>query len=151
MRTICILFILSAITASGFCDDMETVIGNVNITGDTATLEELPFAQDAYRGVAANAGNFETIALHLLEFFDEHGYPFAQISFDDLKLENDNAIDITLLVTAGPLVYFDTCRVEGCDAQTAAYLRRIAAVKPGDTFMDSDIDRTIQIFRMHGR
>jgi outer membrane protein assembly factor BamA len=122
------------------------LISRVDITGDTIAAHE---AVDlgGYSGEPATASEFGAMAGDILDDYADNGYPFAQVSVDDLQLSDTNTIDVTLNIISGPHAVFDTCLVVTADAQTATYLSRISGIRAGDTFSESKLRDAVHLFR----
>jgi len=149
MRIVLAICTLLILATTAFCGDSDVPIRNVLVSGDLPETDPVPFSEDAFRSLAANESSFERIANTLVEYYNERGYPFAQVCLDDLELTAADMVDVTLRVVVGPLSHFDTCRVEGVDRQTAAYLVRISDIHPGERFSQGSIEASKRIFRSH--
>lgn len=74
--------------------------------------------------------------------FDEHitrlgneGYPFAAVTFDSLRLLEEEIVAIPRLVT-GPKIVFDTISISGSEKLSARYLHALLGFSPGDLYQE---------------
>ena len=149
MRVFFTIFTLLVLTGSALCGDSSAVVGDVIVSGDLPEGDPVPFAKDAFEGMDASGVTIERIANELLEYYNERGYPFAQVCLDNLEQIDAGVIDVTMRVVVGPFTSFDTCEVGGVDPQTAAYLVRISDIQPGRRFSNRSIETSKRIFRSH--
>ncbi|MCL6524483.1 MAG: BamA/TamA family outer membrane protein [Thermoflavifilum sp.] len=80
-----------------------------------------------------NSSNVKALRQRLLEAYLNHGYPFAKLWVDSLRLQNDTLFGIWH-VDSGPVVMIDTILQEGTARLSAGYLAYVLGIKPGDVY-----------------
>lgn len=74
----------------------------------------------------------------ILEFHENHGYPFAQVHFTDLTTDSAQ-ISVALETTTGPLTLIDSLIVKSDDKVNARYLQAHLGIRQYDIYDESQI------------
>ncbi|MEN0003024.1 MAG: BamA/TamA family outer membrane protein [Bacteroidota bacterium] len=105
---------------------------------DEVFLEQTGFRTRLYREKPFNRAQLEEQLDDLLEYAENHGYPFASVWVDSLRLA-PGAIDGQLFMDTGPLVVFDTLNVEGTINLTKSYLKNYLGIRQGQVYDKSKL------------
>lgn len=78
--------------------------------------------------------------------FDEYvaklgneGYPFASVTFDSLKISENEVTTLPRLVP-GPKIVFDTLSISGTEKLSEKYMHALLGFKPGDFYQERKFD-----------
>jgi outer membrane protein assembly factor BamA len=113
-----------------------TQLSNGNI--DEVFLEGTGFRARLYEGEPFNQVQLEEQLDALLEYAENHGYPFAAIWVDSLQL-TPGGVAGQLFIQKGPLVVFDTLNVTGTVNLSKSYLTNYLGIRQGDVYNKSKV------------
>ncbi|HSY76581.1 MAG TPA: POTRA domain-containing protein [Bacteroidia bacterium] len=108
--------------------------GNV----DEGVLSQLGYSEKIYRHSPFYYKDVLKLMDGVLTFYENHGYPFAEVKLDSVKL-NDNQIAATLLLTKKRLEKIDSVVVKGDLKLSPQYLYGYLGIKPGDFYDESKV------------
>ncbi len=108
--------------------------GNV----DEGVLSQLGYSERLYQKRPFYYKDALRLMDRLLGFYENHGYPFAQVKLDSVKL-NDNQISAALFLEKKRLEKIDSVIVKGDLKVSPQYLYGYLGIKPGDFYDESKI------------
>ncbi|OEK06877.1 ShlB/FhaC/HecB family hemolysin secretion/activation protein [Roseivirga misakiensis] len=79
----------------------------------------------------------------VLSYAEENGYPFAAISYDSLRIEN-NQFSASLNLELGPLIKFDTVEIVGEQVLKSSFATRYLGISQGANYDQNIIDGVVQ-------
>ncbi|HTB07113.1 MAG TPA: POTRA domain-containing protein, partial [Bacteroidia bacterium] len=74
----------------------------------------------------------------VVSFYEDHGYPFAQIHLDSIKLQS-NTVAAVLAVQKKQLIKIDSVEVKGTLKISDQYIYGYLGIRPGDLYNESKI------------
>ena len=69
----------------------------------------------------------------ILDYAENHGYPFAYIQLDSIKIEN-NDIAVSLNYQSGPMIVFDSLVIQGYDKVKSNFLMTHLGIYQGEPY-----------------
>lgn len=108
--------------------------GNV----DEGVLSQAGYRQKIYTHKPFYYKNVHKLMDKVLVFYEDHGYPFAQIKLDSVKL-NKNVISATLQIRKMGIEKIDSIEIKGDLKLSSEYLYGYLGIKPGDLYNESRI------------
>ncbi len=105
---------------------------------DEGMLSEAGFRDKFYDNRPVSLRGTIGLNKELLKYCENHGYPFASVSYTDLKF-NENEIEATLDLRPGIYYRYDTLTVLGSARLSKKYLASYLSIKPGDTYNENHI------------
>ena len=103
---------------------------------DNGALNSSGFKEKIYRNKKFNVNQTARLMQKLLLWYENQGYPFAQIQFDSLEI-NKESFKAHLKVNKGELFIIDSVTVKGTAKITNKYLQNYIGIKPGDVYNES--------------
>lgn len=85
-----------------------------------------------------NAAFPRKIGNELLTFYEDNGYPFSQIDYDSIII-NDFKVKMQISLAKGPLIKIDSISVKGELKINPYYIYRTTGIKPGDIYNEKKI------------
>ncbi len=113
--------------------------GNV----DERVLNETGKSEKRWINSTLSPQGFSSLVQALLSWYENHGYPFAEVSFDSIDI-NQNLLTAILHVEKNERIVIDTILVKGNAKISSVYLFNYLSVKPGDIYNESII-RTLSV------
>ncbi len=108
--------------------------GNV----EEAALSLSGFRDKIFRGKSFYYKTAAKLMNRILSFYENHGYPFAQIKLDSIKI-NDNTISASLKVEKKSVETIDSIVIIGNLKLSQQYLYGYLGLKPGDLYDESKV------------
>jgi outer membrane protein assembly factor BamA len=108
--------------------------GNV----DEEVLSQLGFRERVYRNKPFYYKDALMLMDKVVSFYEDHGYPFAQIHLDSVKLK-DNTVAAVLSIQKRQLIKIDSIEIKGTLKLSSQYLYGYLGIKPGDVYNESKI------------
>ena len=100
---------------------------------DPSLLASVGLNEKAYSGTLTDFGLIQQTQEKFLTHFENTGYPFARVSFDNIKLVNGN-ISAQLKVEKGGLYKIDSIRVFGTEKISNFFLQRYLDLPDGSIY-----------------
>lgn len=100
-----------------------------SISVRTNKIKETPF----------NATYPRKIGHELLTFYENNGYPFSQINYDSVLI-NDYKVKMQISLEKGPLIKIDSISIKGELKINPYYVYRTTGIKPGDVYNEKKIN-----------
>jgi outer membrane protein assembly factor BamA len=117
---------------------LDTVARRIAQQANTALL--------SLNGKAVSAATLGAMAEQILQYCEQHGYPFAQMYLHDAKISS-NTIAAELKVDRGPLILIDSINIEGDVELSDKFLYQHLGIRPGDLYNQkilNNISRKLQ-------
>ena len=132
----------------------------LNFDEDTVTAElylgqkyywsELDFStlpSEVFSAIGYNKMNFESVnieatnnlKLELLNYYENHGYPFAQVRLKNIEI-GDSIIKAAMDVIKGPFYVVDSLIIKGDVKITHNYMEKLLQLKSGSAFNQGKIN-----------
>jgi outer membrane protein assembly factor BamA len=95
---------------------------------------------------ALNAKQYNNLCTKILDYYEQHGHPFAQVYLDSLQITDEN-IAAELVIDKGQLVRFDSISIEGEAEISAQFIGQHVGIKRGDIYDErllSDLSRKLR-------
>lgn len=103
-------------------------------------LDAIGFREKLYRGKPLQISRLRELQDRLLTYASDHGYPFAQVALDSVRVDAGIA-SARLTLKRGPLILIEKLEVEG-DAQIGtAYLTEYLGLRTGEPYNNSKVLR----------
>ncbi|RLD26215.1 MAG: hypothetical protein DRI54_03290 [Bacteroidetes bacterium] len=99
-----------------------------SISVRTSKISETPF----------NAAFPRKIGHELLTFYENNGYPFSQINYDSILI-NDQRVKMQISLSKGPFIKIDSISIKGELKINPHYIYRTTGIKPGDVYNEKKI------------
>lgn len=142
----CALILATLYLLSGTSLNAQHISG-VEIVADSSVKTDFEYFSKSLEGTRFSEAALSGFANDLLSALENSGYPFAQVHVRDVMLSDGEDYELVVEVISGPLCRFDSARVTGVDARTKVFLERLATVSPGERFDQSEIERTLALYR----
>lgn len=113
---------------------LELSAGNV----EPAWLHEIHFKESVFPGTPVEIMTVRRLQDELLDFAEDHGYPFARTRLDSVEIEG-HRVSAALMFWKGPLVRVDTIVMNGDPRLSVRYIYNYGGVRPGDPYSESRI------------
>lgn len=105
---------------------------------DEEVLSQAGYRQKIYMHKPFYYKNIHALMDKILGFYENHGYPFAQIKLDSVRLDKNN-ISATLRINKESIERIDSIEVKGNLKIAPQYLYGYLGIKPGDLYNESRI------------
>jgi outer membrane protein assembly factor BamA len=103
---------------------------------ESGALSASGFKEKIYRNKKFNVNQTARLMQKLLLWYENQGYPFAQIQLDSVEINNES-FKAQLKVNKGELFIIDSVTVKGTAKITNKYLQNYIGIKPGDVYNES--------------
>lgn len=103
-------------------------------------LDAAGFRERLYRGRPFRFAQLRRLQERLLEYSENHGYPFAQVWLDDIQVGGGQARG-RLRLDRGPLILLEKLEVEGDVKISQAYLSNYLGIREGTPYDNSRVLR----------
>jgi outer membrane protein assembly factor BamA len=103
---------------------------------ETGALNSSGFKEKIYRNKKFSVNQTARLMQKLLLWYENQGYPFAQIQLDSVEINNES-FRAQLKVNKGELFIVDSVTVKGTAKITNKYLQNYIGIKPGDVYNES--------------
>lgn len=108
--------------------------GNV----DEGVLSQVGYNEKLFRHTALYYKDALRLMDKVITFYENHGYPFAQIKLDSVKLEG-NKLNASLSLQKKRLEKIDSIVIKGDLKISPQYLYGYLGIKPGDSYDESKV------------
>lgn len=88
-----------------------------------------------FKNSQVNLYKLEKEIIHILEEYENHGYPFVQIKLDSIFIENDSLSGI-MKIKKGKYFTIDSIHITGSAKIPEKYLYTVIEFKPGDQYQE---------------
>jgi len=105
---------------------------------DEGVLSEAGYRQKIYMHQPFYYKNVHKFMDKILVFYENHGFPFAEVKLDSVKLDT-NQISASLRVTKNSNEKIDSIVVKGSLKLAPAYIYGYLGIKPGDIYDESKV------------
>lgn len=100
---------------------------------DPSLLETIGWKEKTFNNKPADFSQVEMIEQRILDYLENNGHPFAKISLDSVRIENDK-VSALLKVDKGPPYKIDSIRVFGNAKVSGSYLQRYLNIPDGTLY-----------------
>ena len=105
---------------------------------DEGLLNEAGFRDKFYDNRQVSLKGTVNLNRKLLAYCENHGYPFAKVSYRDVSVKED-LIEATLVLEPGKLYTYDTLSIKGGAKLSRKYLNNYLSVKPDDAYSEEQV------------
>lgn len=109
--------------------------GNV----DEGILGEIGFREKMYRDRPLRFTDVVRVQEKLLNWCDNHGYPFAQVKLDSVRMDSSFRLHAVLHMEKNLFLKVDSISLKGKVKITPAYFYNYIGIKPGDPYNEATI------------
>lgn len=107
-------------------------------------MEEEVLSKTGYRDKIYNRYRFRykqfgRFTENILEYYENHGYPFASLQLDSIKHLENQGISASLKLEKNKYVMIDTIEVYGADHVSYKYFQSYLNIKPGKAYNESSV------------
>lgn len=103
-------------------------------------LRQVGFREKFYRGKAYRHRTVARLQSAVLDYAERNGFPFASLRLDSLRIEN-NQFTASLNFDPGPLIQFDSIRVEGSSKMNPRFLETYLGIRMGTPFDQQTVEQ----------
>jgi len=107
---------------------------------DEGALSQIGFRDKMYRNKTFHHADLKKLSNKLLSYYESNGYPFAQIWFDELELENEE-LSLLLNLDKKREIRIDSIILHGNLDISRIYLRSYLGIKPGKLYDESVVSK----------
>jgi len=111
--------------------------GNV----DEGILSDVGFREKIYRDRPLRYNEVARLQEKLLDWCDNHGYPFASVRLDSVRLREDFTMSASLNLQKNIFLKIDSISIKGKVKITPAYFHNYIGVKPGDPYNEAVVKK----------
>ena len=105
---------------------------------------QLGIKEDWYRSKPIDAAKIYAVENKLLDYFLTNGYPFATISFDSVRI-NNNLVDAHLSINKGIPYKLDSVRIIGSEKIDIGFIYHYLGMAPGSLFNIEKLNKINQL------
>ena len=109
--------------------------GNIDFNLDKDVLHEINLREKFFSYRKVNFSSLEGIPPKVLSYYENNGYPFAKVNFQDISIAQDTFY-ATLNVDKGSLVLIDSVKNEIKSKVSVKLLRSYIGISPGDVYRE---------------
>jgi outer membrane protein assembly factor BamA len=109
---------------------------NKNI--DEEVLSKLGFRDKLYNNKPFNQKQLKNLFKKVIQFYENHGYPFASIKLDSTQI-NGNTISANLLIEKNKFYKIDSVLIKGNATISDQYIKNYIKIKDGDIYSEEAI------------
>ncbi len=109
-------------------------------------IEKIGLREDFSKNQNIDFQYFIDIQEKVLTYWENHGYPFAQIKLDSIRLI-DNQIFANIYCEKGTYIRFDTLLIEGEAKIKGDFLRNYLKIKPNEPFSQQKVKQAERLLR----
>ncbi|MCK5856286.1 MAG: BamA/TamA family outer membrane protein [Bacteroidales bacterium] len=113
-------------------------LGKGNLS--TLAISDIGFQENHFQDSDFNYAHLLQIEETVIRYYENHGYPFASITLDSIKV-NKQAISAVFKLEKGPQIYIDTIMLNGFNDIHHNYIYQLLDIKPGDLYNEEKIGR----------
>lgn len=110
--------------------------GNV----DEGVLSEIGFREKLYRNKPLKYKDVKRVQEKIITFYENHGFPFASVKLDSVKIEND-LVTASLRLTKNTEEKIDSVIIKGNAKIAPVYMYNYLGIKPGDHYDESKLQK----------
>jgi outer membrane protein assembly factor BamA len=110
---------------------------------DKKAIDESGYFEKNFTNKLLNMEQLQKIKLRLLSYYENNGYPFAQVFLDSIRLEEER-INALLKVNKGPLYHIDSIRIYGSAKITKNFLQHYLSISNGSLFNKEKLSQVSQ-------
>ncbi len=103
-------------------------------------LDQSGFFEKNFTDKLLNMQQLQTIQFRVLNYYENNGYPFAQVFLDSVRLEEDK-INALLKVKKGPLYHLDSIRVFGKVKISKKFLNHYLNIANGSLYNKQNLEQ----------
>jgi outer membrane protein assembly factor BamA len=103
-------------------------------------LDQSGFFEKNFTNKLLNMQQLQTIQFRVLNYYENNGYPFAQVFLDSVRLEEDK-INALLKVKKGPLYHLDSIRVFGKVKISKKFLSHYLNIPNGSLYSKQNLEQ----------
>jgi outer membrane protein assembly factor BamA len=108
----------------------------INGNVDEGILSEAGFREKFYNDVALKLTGIQKLNEKILDYSENHGYPFASIRYHDFVFKDD-AVSAVIDLNLDRKITVDSIIIRGNAKLSRQYLYNYLAIKPGDLYNES--------------
>ncbi len=133
-------------------DGADTLTVFLHIGHQYSIHSELPALQSGnkkslgYLRVKNISNTLRSVDSHL-EYWEENGYPFAQIFWDTLSIDSSDQVQMTARIDKGPFVILDSLKNREAGKVSEAFLKSYLGIKKEMPYRESLIQESDQLLR----
>ena len=90
---------------------------------------------DLFNGNPLPFGDLDRIQQRVVEWYENHGYPFASVRADSIQIKEDR-LSAALNVNTGAYIVFDSLRVKGDVAVSRGFLANHTGIRKGEPYSE---------------
>ena len=109
--------------------------GNIN----PLVVSSIGFQENRFSGQDFNYFHLIEIEESIIKHLENHGFPFASIRLDSIKIEQET-ISAVLKLEQGPQIHIDTIILTGYHSINPNYIYQLLDIKPGDLYNEEKIN-----------
>lgn len=94
-----------------------------------------------FEGREIGPKSLSSLTRRILEWSDDHGYPFARVGLDSVRDDGAGGLSAMLAFDAGPLMKIDSVVVEGDVRLSKRFLLRYLDLKEGGVYVQSQLQK----------
>lgn len=83
----------------------------------------------------------------MLDYCENHGYPFAAIHLDSIRIQNEEELEASLSYAPGPFITFDSILISGKTKVKNRFLARYLRIIPGQPYSQEKVDHINKLLR----
>ncbi len=110
---------------------------------DKKAIDESGYFEKNFTNKLLNIEQLQKIQLRLLNYYENNGYPFAQVFLDSIHLEEEK-INARLKVNKGPLYHIDNISVFGKAKITKNFLHHYLSIADGSVYNKEKLQQVSQ-------
>lgn len=107
---------------------------------DKKAIAESGYIEKNFADKLLSIEQLQKIQLRILNFYENNGYPFAQVLLDSVLLQEDR-INALLKVKAGPLYHMDSIRVFGKAKISKNFLNHYLSIPKGSLYNKEKLEQ----------
>ncbi len=106
-------------------------------------LQQIGWQEETPKNKSIQFSDYKKISDDLLNYFEDHGYPFAKVFLDSVSI-TDDAIDAVLHVDKGFPYRIDSVRMYGAAKISRSFIQRYLDIQRGSAYSKAKLEKIDQ-------
>lgn len=103
-------------------------------------LNKSGYREKFYSNTSFKYSDLVKFQKEMLNYSQDHGYPFATINLDSIHILNSNRVEASLNYQPGPLIFFDSISIIGKTKIKKRFLTRYLRIFPGQPYSQEKVN-----------
>ena len=111
----------------------------IPVNFEKKAIAESGFLEKDYAGKLVNIRQLQSIEQKVLNYYENNGFPFAQVFLDSVQLDSDK-IEALFKIRKGPLYHIDSIRILGKGRVSKKFLQHYLGISGGSLYQKDKLE-----------